>query len=110
MAGDYAWPRHYVASLEELKLHGVESAQIIAYGYAFLNAAIITALGHDARVQPLGESLALEALAEGEANEATARLVDAPDCPARRRELLAKITRHMAHAEQVRHVLLAGAS
>jgi hypothetical protein len=108
MAGDYAWPRHYIASLDELQLHGVPAEQIIAYGYAFLDAAIQTALKDfdDMPAARLGELLGLEAIAEGEANQATALLIDAPNCETRRRMLLLAITKHMAHAEQVRRALL----
>jgi hypothetical protein len=110
MAGDYAWPRHYVASLDELKLFSVPAAQIIAYGFAFLDAAIVTALdGKTFDETTLGQLLGLEAVAEGEANQATAALIDAPTCDTRRRVLLQAITKHMAQAYAVRQALLVGA-
>jgi len=108
MTGDYAWPRNYVSSLDELHLHGVPAEQVIGYGYSFLDAAIVTVYGGTFPPALLGEAIAEEDLAEGEANAAAARLIDSPNCATRRRAFLSALTKQMARAEFVRRVLLTG--
>ena len=107
MAGEYQWPRHVVALLDELKLYGVPDEQILAVGDALRDAAYATVYaGNAAPAESLGEVLAMEAVAEGEANRDTAKLLDAPHCPSRRRTLLQSISYHISAADRARRVLL----
>jgi hypothetical protein len=102
--GRYAWPRHYVAILDELKLHRVPAEQIMAIGDAMRDAAYQAA---DALpTESVGEVFALEAVAEGEANRDTAHLIDAPHCPSRRRAAVRSLTYHGAMLERAKRVLL----
>lgn len=102
--GRYVWPRYYVAILDELRLYGVPAEQIAAVGDAMRDAAYETALSQP--TESTGELLALEAIAEGEANRDTAKLIDAPQCPQRKRTLLQSLGFHISRAERVRRGLL----
>jgi hypothetical protein len=107
MKGDYKWPENYVTLLDELTLYGVPAEQIIAVGEAMREAALATVYqGTAAPEDTAGEVLAMESIAEGEANRDAAKLIDAPHCPSRKRSLLHSITNHMTWLDRVKRVLL----
>lgn len=107
MRGEARWPEHYVALLNEFDLHGVPAEQIVAVGEAMREAALSTVyVGNAAPSESLGEVLALEAVAEGEANRDTAKLIDAPMCPSRKQALVRSFRFQMARIDRAVRVLL----
>lgn len=104
--GEYAWPKHFVAALDHLSLCGASPESLLAIGQAFADAARQSVyVGTGEPVETLGEALALEAAAEGDANQATAMLVDGPRHPSRLRAALQRLTRHGSLIERTRVVL-----
>jgi hypothetical protein len=107
MQGEYRWPEHLVSLLDEMVLHSVPAEQILAVGDAFRDAAYNTVyVGTGVPSEPVGEVLALEAIAEGEANRDTAKLIDAPHCPTRRMAAVRSLSWHGTMIERAKRVLL----
>jgi hypothetical protein len=103
--GEYAWPRNLVALLDEMKVHGVPDAQILAVGDALRDAAYKTVyVGTGEPTATAGEAFALEAVAEGEANRDVARLIDAPHDEHLLRQAVRSLSWHetmLGHAKRV---------
>lgn len=105
MNGDTKWPEQYVAALDDLA--GSAPEELIGVGDAMREAAFATALaGSRVPAESPGEVLALEAIAEGEANRDVAKLIDAPHCESRKRAAVRSLSWHATMIERAKRVLL----
>lgn len=104
--GEYAWPRNFVALLDEMRLNSVPDEQILLVGDAMRDAAYATVyVGNGVPTEPAGAAAAAEAIAEGEANRDTALLIDAPHDAARKRAAVKSIAWHIVALERLKRVL-----
>lgn len=105
--GQYAWPRHFVALLDELVLHGVPPAEIAAVGVALKLAVDETLFaGNAAPAEPVGVTAAEEAVIQGEADRATILAIHAPHDARAKRQAVDQITAHISWLERLRRVFL----
>lgn len=106
IAGRMMWPRHYLAVVDEAILYSVPSTEVLAFIEAVAEAARQRVYqGTGIPQESVGEALALEAVAEGDANRDTAKLVDGPRCPSRLRALWNSLTFHQARIDHARRVI-----
>jgi hypothetical protein len=106
IAGRYRYIARAVMLMDEAKLAGVPAEQILALGDAFRDAAYATVYDGAPVRESIGDVLAMESVAEGEANRDTAKLLDDPKCPSRRRQAAQSIGYHITMAERARRFLL----
>lgn len=107
MAGRLKWPKYICELADELALAGATSDQIKNVGEAICDVFRQSAMSGEAVPQEsLGEALAAEAMAECEANQVQARLVDESRNPTLRETLLFKFRRHRRQIERVETVIL----
>jgi len=105
--GEYAWPRNVVALLDEMQLNGVPDAQILMVGDMLRDAAYHTVYrGTGVPKESLGEALAVEAIAEGEANRDAARLIDRPHDASLKRATVKSLSWHASMIERAKRVLM----
>ena len=106
IAGRYQWPRHYLAGVDEMLLASVPGVEILAYIEAIAEAGRQRIyVGTGVPQESVGEALALEAIAEGEANRDTGKLIDAPKSASRLRALWNSLTFHQARIDHARRVI-----
>jgi hypothetical protein len=105
MNGDTKWPEYFVSLLDELQLHGASVDDFLRVGDVMRDAVYKTVyVGTGVPTESAGEALALEAIAEGEANRDVARLIDAPHCEQRQRAAVRSLSWHetmIGHAKRV---------
>ena len=107
MAGRYAWQRHLVALLDELVLYQCPPDQILTIETAVRDAIRLTLYaGNAAPRESLGVALSRESLAESSANSLSNLLIDDPQSPVLKRQLLAALAVHEAEIVRARMVLL----
>ena len=100
------WVKAYLAFIDESILYGVSDTDTLRFVEAVAEAGrqrVYTGTG--APSESVGEALALEAVAEGEANRDTAKLLDAPKCPSRLRALWNSLTFHQTRLDHARRVV-----
>lgn len=106
IAGRYAWPKYFVALLDELVFHRVPTVEILGIETALRDAVRRTVfVGTSAPKDALGEALARESLAEGIANSESNKLLDDPDCTVRLRQLDQALAIHEAEIARARMVI-----
>jgi flavin-dependent dehydrogenase len=104
--GEYAWPKNFVALLDEMRLNSVPDEQLLLVGDAMRDAAYSTVyVGTGIPTEMAGAAAAAESIAEGEANRDTALLIDAPHCPSRKRAAVRSISWHIVALERLKRVL-----
>lgn len=94
------WVKAYLAVIDEAILYGVSDADVLRFVEAVAEAGRQRVyVGTSAPAESVGEALALEAMAEGEANRDTAK------CPSRLRALWNSLTFHQTRLDHARRVV-----
>jgi hypothetical protein len=106
IAGRMQWPKAFVSLVDELILDGVPSLEILVFCEAVAEAGRQRVYqGTGIPSESVGEALALESIAEGEANRDAAKLIDSPRCPSRLRALWDSLTFHQTRIDHARRVI-----
>jgi hypothetical protein len=100
------WAKAYLEFIDEARLFGTSDVEILAFCEAVAEAGRqCVYVGTGIPQETVGEALALEAVAEADANRDTAKLIDAPKCPSRLRALWNSLTFHQARLDRTRRVV-----
>jgi hypothetical protein len=100
------WTYHYLGFIDEARMAGTSDTEILAFCEAVAEAGRQRIyVGTGIPSESLGEALALEAVAEGDANRDTAKLLDGPKCPSRLRQVWNSLTFHQARIDHARRVI-----
>jgi hypothetical protein len=106
IAGRNPWPIQFLAQIDEAALSGVPREDVLRFIDDVRDAARMRVLaGNAAPKESVGEVLALEAIAEGEANRDAAKLIDAPHDPMRKRSLFRSLAHHANLIDLAKRVL-----
>ena len=99
------WVRAYLAIVDEA-LGAATDVEVLAFVEAVAEAGRQRVyVGTGMPAESVGEALALEAVAESDANRDTAKLIDAPHCPSRLRALWNSLTFHQSRIDHARRVV-----
>lgn len=99
------WVRAFLELIDEARLAGVPEVEITKFVECVAEAGRQRAMGPVAPRETVGEVLAAEAVAECEANQDAARLLDEPHNPSRLRSLFHSLTTHQATIAKARRVV-----
>jgi len=99
------WAKAYLAFIDEMRLYASDE-ELLAFIEKLAEAGRQRVyVGNGVPTETLGEVLAMEGVAEADANRDTAKLIDEPKSPGRLKALFNSLTFHQARIDRARRVL-----